>query len=290
MVTYRLWPSSPAATLTADPVAYTMGTQFSVSQAATLSGVWFYSAAGAAVLPQTIALYQFIGSASLVHSETASWSGAAGSGWVRAAFASPPVLTAGVAYKAAVLQNTAANWYSATAHYWDTGPGSNGLTNGILSAPNNTGANGGQCSYTAGSALQYPATSFNATSYWIDPEVTTGTTLQGAASLAATPALTASATTAHPVRPGTAALMAQALLTATANPGPDLNALWAAYQAAALAASKARESWHMMRQAGGTDGTAGFLYQKAYIAERAEEEAYEAFLAAQRIVFPGARG
>lgn len=290
MTSYRLWPSFvPGTSPATDVVAYTFGVQFSTSQAGQLAAVWFYSPTGVSILPQTIALFA-VGAGTPVHSEAASWSGAAGSGWVRAAFASPPALTPGSAYKACVYSPGGGDWYTGWNGYWTSGAGASGISNGPLSAPADSGASPGQDSFVNTTPLTYPGASFQGTNYWVDPEIMTAAILQGTAALGASPSLTASGSAGHPVRGGTATLSAQALLAATALPGPDLSALWAAYQAAALAASKARESWHMMRQAGGTDGTAGFLYQKAYIAERAEEEAYEAFLAAQRIVFPGARG
>ena len=168
-------PASPAS-LTSDSADYTMGVQFSVSvSGATLTAIWFYSAPGAGALPDSIALYAVTG-ASLVHSETASWSGAAGSGWVRAAFSSPPSLTSGTSYKACIFENTGNFFYSTTAHYWDTGAGSGGIVNGPLSAPNNAGADGGQDTFTNSSSLSYPSSSFNAANYWMDPEVTTPAT------------------------------------------------------------------------------------------------------------------
>ena len=175
MAVYTLFgqPASPA-TLTSDATAYTMGVQFSVNvSGSTLTGIWFYSGTGATNLPATIALYAVSGT-SLVHSETPSWSGAAGSGWVRSSFASPPSLTASTNYKACVFYNpTGDNWYSHTANYWDTGAGSGGITNGPLSAPNNAGASGGQDTFTQAGSLSYPSSSFGASNYWVDPEVTT---------------------------------------------------------------------------------------------------------------------
>ena len=173
MPSYTLFSQgATGSSLASDPSGYTMGVQFSFSTTgATLTAVWFYSASGAAVLPQTIALYAVSG-ASLTHQEAASWSGAAGTGWVRAAFTSPPSVTAATSYKACVFQATSANWYSATAHYWDSGPGSGGITNGPLSAPNNGASDSGQDTFHAGGSLSYPGSSFNAANYWVDPEVT----------------------------------------------------------------------------------------------------------------------
>lgn len=69
-----------------------------------------------------------------------------------------------------------------------------------------------------------------------------------------------------------------------------MNGLWTAYQQAQLFANSQFANWRMMRQAGGTDGTAGFLYGKAYEADRAADEAYAAFQAAQRLAYPGVTG
>lgn len=177
MTTYTLFGQSGGGGLVADNASYTMGVQFTVSQSATLTGIWWYSAASAIARPETIALYLVSGT-SLVHSEGTgvspiSWSGAAGSGWIRAAFATPPALTASTSYKACVFHaTTAVNWYSSTAHYWDSGSGSGGITNGPLSAPNNAGASPGQGSFNAASPIAYPGTTFNATNYWMDPEIT----------------------------------------------------------------------------------------------------------------------
>jgi hypothetical protein len=89
---------------------------------------------------------------------------------------------------------------------------------------------------------------------------------------------------------GSAALSAPALVLCAASAGPNLEALWEAYQAAAAVAAARRQQWRMMRQAGGTDGTAGFLYGQAYEAEHQEETAYQAFLDAQQAARPGAAG
>lgn len=110
-------------------------------------------------------------------------------------------------------------------------------------------------------------------------------TASGSAALAAGPAISASG-----LDSGVARIGAAASLAAAATAAPDLGGLWAVYQQAVLAAGRARDNWRMMRQAGGADGSAGFLYGRAYEAERAADEAYEAFLAAQRRVFDGASG
>lgn len=194
MAVYTLFgqPASPAS-LTNDSADYTMSVQFSVSgSGCTLTGIWFWSAPGAFSLPETIALFAVSGQ-TLVHSEPATWSGAAGSGWVKAAFSSPPSLTASAAYKACIFSNSGNFFYSGTSHYWDTGPGASGISDGPLSAPPDSGADGGQDTFNAGSVLAYPDTSFNAANYWVDPEVTavSGVAHTATASLTVTPSLSA---------------------------------------------------------------------------------------------------
>jgi 3D (Asp-Asp-Asp) domain-containing protein len=186
MAVYTLFSQSGSGTLQADATAYTFGVQFTVSvSGATLTGIWFYSAASAAALPTTIALYAVSG-ASLVHSETPSWSAAAGTGWVRSAFSAPPSLTASTSYKACAFFSPAGqNWYSDTANYWSSGAGSGGITSGPLSAPANGGGDGGQDTFTQSGSLAYPSSSFNASNYWVDPEVTTAAPAAPAAQVAA---------------------------------------------------------------------------------------------------------
>jgi len=89
---------------------------------------------------------------------------------------------------------------------------------------------------------------------------------------------------------GEATWSASATLTASSVAGPDLDALWSAYLAAKFFADRQLANYKMMRQAGGTDGSAGFLYAKAYDAERDADLAYQAFQDAQRRVYAGAPG
>jgi hypothetical protein len=92
------------------------------------------------------------------------------------------------------------------------------------------------------------------------------------------------------LRHGTSSLAAQGALTVTGSAAPDLDALWAAYQQAALYAQSQWSGYRMMRIASTADGTAGFIYGKAYEAERAADAAYAAFQAAQRRVYAGVTG
>ena len=87
----------------------------------------------------------------------------------KSAVLQPPAVS-GAGYVAAVLQNTAADWYSGTGAYWTSGPGSAGITNGPLSAPNNAGSANGQNQYHVGATLTFPVNS-NGSNYWVDVEV-----------------------------------------------------------------------------------------------------------------------
>lgn len=171
MTVYTLWGQGLTGGLQSDASAYTLGVEFQVTTAGTLTAVWFYSASGAVLLPSTIALYGVAGP-TLIHSESASWSGAAGSGWVRAPFTSPPALSTGTRYKAVVFSAAGSNWYSAIGHYWDTGAGQNGISNGPLSAYSASGSTNGQDSFHNAGTLSYPDSAFNNTNYLVDPELT----------------------------------------------------------------------------------------------------------------------
>lgn len=85
-----------------------------------------------------------------------------------------------------------------------------------------------------------------------------------------------------------AALSASCVLRATAPSHAD--DLWVIYLALKEVAIRMRQNWHMMRQAGGTDGTSGFLFGSFYEADQAADQAYENWRAAQGEAFPGARG
>ena len=176
MAVYTLFNQSLSAALVADATTYTMGIQFSVSAVgvatAEVTAIWFYSPAGAVDRPARIAVFAVSGQSD-VHDEAPVWSGAAGTGWIRAPFVTPVALTLGASYKACIFHNQGSNFYADIPLYWSTGAGSAGITSGPLSAPNNAGADGGQDTFSTNALLSYPATSFNATNYLMDVEVTT---------------------------------------------------------------------------------------------------------------------
>lgn len=108
-----------------------------------------------------------------------------------------------------------------------------------------------------------------------------GTAVPGAA-VPATPYAVA------PVVPAAAALAAPGTLACYAS--TTLDDLWAAYISASEAAQAAWQVVRMTRAAGGTDGTAGFSFGRAYQLQTAVEAAYETWRLAQARAFSGVRG
>lgn len=164
--------------------AGTTGLHFTVSSAATLSGLWQYSPAGCTQLPATIALYNYSTQA-LITSNAASWSGAAGSGWVFAAFTSPPSLASGTGYMAAAFRNDSSNaWFCflSTA----TWPKSSG----ILTAPADVSTGQGWYDNTD-TTLHFPSSQLPGFNWYLDVEVSTGASHSASASLTVTPSLSA---------------------------------------------------------------------------------------------------
>lgn len=140
----------------------TLGTLVESAEAGTLAGIAFYSPPGSTVLPSEIALYAVTGQA-LIASQTPTWSGAAGSGWVAAAFASPPELSPGTQYMAAV-SGTGMGYYD-TDSYWSSGAGASGITSGPLSSPGGTGTQG---FYNPATSLAYPGSQYDSSNWWVD--------------------------------------------------------------------------------------------------------------------------
>lgn len=160
-------PVSGASSSTQDQV---LGVVFQVSSSVPLAAVWFYSPAGASGLPGAVAAYVQSSHALVVSNTSPAWSGAVGSGWVRAPFASPPTLSASTLYAAAVYHDSSftGTWAQYQTGYW-TGTSA---ANGILSAPNSAGGNTGVLLNSAGGSIAYPSSSFSDTNYNIDVEVT----------------------------------------------------------------------------------------------------------------------
>lgn len=189
-VVNTIWGGGTVTTTTqvTDVGSYTFGNQFSLSQQARLTGIWFYSpqALGtlpaAATVPTSCGIYRAADPSAgqgqlLVQNSAPTWSGAAGSGWIKCTFDGGVTLFPSINYKVCVQTNGGTSFYTATSNYWSSGPGASGITTGIITAPNNASADGGQSTYTTpstGSVLTYPDTANSAENLWVDVEVTTG--------------------------------------------------------------------------------------------------------------------
>lgn len=201
----------------------TIGLHFTVSAACSLDGIWLYSPSGQSLtqLPTSIALYNYSTQA-LITSNTASWSGAAGSGWVFAAFTSPPSLASGTGYMAAAFRNDTVNaWFALDSTY--TWPKSNG----ILTAPKDTGNGQGWFYNTTTTALHFPSTQLAGYNWYLDVQVSTsaGGTLPapGQLTAAAVPPLASravplAASAGAAAGPRAAAAIPAAAVTAQARP------------------------------------------------------------------------
>ena len=107
MTTYTLWATNSISggTVTTDNTAYTLGNQSSLSEDCTLTGIWWWSGTGAGDLPSACAIYAVSGETvvSGTEDDSPSWSGAAGSGWVKCSYDGTVTLLASTAYKTCVL-------------------------------------------------------------------------------------------------------------------------------------------------------------------------------------------
>jgi hypothetical protein len=175
---YRLWPNYPTlpGAKAVDTTAYTLGTEFQLSQSCTLDSIWFYSSPGVSALPSRCAIWDVSTQAvvSGTDNTSPSWTGAAGSGWVACAY-SGVILPPGD-YKVAVYSGGGSDWYKVTTGYWGNGgPGGAGITAGPLTVPGLADATSpGQGTYNPGS-WAYPltyGTAGDGENYWIDVEVT----------------------------------------------------------------------------------------------------------------------
>jgi hypothetical protein len=172
---YRLYPNmADLGNYSLDTANnFTLGMEFSLSQACTVNNVWFYSPATVTQLPTAVGVYQVSGASLVTSNNSPSWSGAAASGWISTPLTG--TLAAGPSYKVVVLNGAGspAIWNAAVANYWSTGFGSAGLTAGPVTAPDNAAADApGQESYNLGAALTYPGTNAGPYTYGLDIEVT----------------------------------------------------------------------------------------------------------------------
>lgn len=184
MAAYQFWPDTTPAGLTAGAASsFTLGTQFTVTQACALARVRWHSPAGAAALPTVCGVWDIGVQAVVAEDAAPHWqlspgggNATPGAGWVYCDFTSAAVtLQPGVNYAAAVFQPASVAWWATQAGYWTSGSGlggASGLINGPLTAPNTgSSVNGQGCDDTSGT-WAFPGTNpGNGGVFYADVEV-----------------------------------------------------------------------------------------------------------------------
>lgn len=169
--------------------AATISMQVNVTHAAQSVNIWHYSGPGCTALPDDCAIYNIAGPVAVVTVTGATWSGAAGSGWVKCTNLPATSLAVG-SYKVATHRaTTGPQWFTAISSFWTTQLGSTGvLVNGPVNAPTRAAsANQGTFDNLTPGVITYP-TQFNDEGYWLDLEVLpTAAAAGGGALLAAWP-------------------------------------------------------------------------------------------------------
>lgn len=165
MPTYRvLQTETPPTASSNDPDPYTLGVEFVVSEACTLTQIHFWQPSSGTVssVDRTVGVWENTNGTSgtlMGSTETLSVSG---SGWQTKTLASPKTLAPGVVYVAGVFHP--AGQYTATGAYFST----SGVTSGPVTYVAQTASLAGQMKFSTVGSFSFPGNSFNATNYWID--------------------------------------------------------------------------------------------------------------------------
>lgn len=173
MTDYQIWPATSGPGSSFPDASVNLATEFFVSTNAWVKAIRFWRADTNVTGTVQGRVWQAINSTSgtAVAGTDVTFT-LVGTGWQQADIVTPVPITAGVRYKVACLFPSG---YSATGDYWSSGPGGAGITNGILTAPNQAGSVGGstQGCFAYNVALTYPDNgSPNAGNYWVDVVVT----------------------------------------------------------------------------------------------------------------------
>ena len=186
----RIWPGNPLPYYTTyESAAYTLGTQFSVSTSCPLLKIWWYSPPDATVLPAICGIWDAGAQALITEDAAPAWldpdggTASPGDGWVYCDFSAADVtLVSGVNYVVSVFQPASATWWVTVANYWTPGSGlggQNGITDGLLTAPDTTASVNGQGCYDTTGTWEFPGTNpGNGEVFYVDVELsgTPGTT------------------------------------------------------------------------------------------------------------------
>lgn len=169
--TFRLWDGVTPTIGNVKPLDATLSTEFTLSEDQGVYGIWTYSAPAAVALPSACVIWSVSDQSKVNRTEnlSPSWSGAAGSGWVRCAYDGTVVLTAGARYIVSVYHDASAAWRGNTGSYWTNGDGSSGITNGPISAFSESTSTNGQCAIATG--YEFPDLDGQGQNFWTDIEV-----------------------------------------------------------------------------------------------------------------------
>ena len=183
MATYRLWPSTSGGSSAGDFMSVDLGLQFSVTQAGcTFTGWYWWVATGQDATAANYSYRLFSttnGTTGTLIAGPVTPSSLAANAWNFTAV-SPVTLTSGTTYVAVVSYSDSSAGYAETDNYWTSANlSANALTSGPLTAPISTLAVGyasgtGQCSYNepANTTTHFPVSTFSATNYWLDVQIT----------------------------------------------------------------------------------------------------------------------
>ena len=154
-----IWSASatPSAASASDTTAVNLGVQFTPEENGWITGVRFYkgsSNTGTHVGSLWTASGTLLGQVTFTN-ESAT-------GWQQASFSSPIAVTAGTTYVASYFAPNGG--YADDSAYFS----SSGVFNSPLYAPPSPAVSGGNGLYGYGSSPGFPASTYNATNYWVD--------------------------------------------------------------------------------------------------------------------------
>jgi hypothetical protein len=176
VATYRAFAaSSPPTAGTTDNGAYSLGVEFTVSTACTLTQIlwWQPSTNNSTDQSRTVRCFSTTNGTAGTALGSAQTQAPSGTGWQTITLATPVALAVGTRYVAVVYHPQ--NRYASTSGYFISGgAGVDGVTNGPLVIPNAANASPGNGRFFSGTGITYPNSTFNGSNYWIDVTVDDG--------------------------------------------------------------------------------------------------------------------
>lgn len=142
-----------------------LGMEFRITAPGDIRGLRYWRATTNMPANATGRVYKVTGQ-TVVSGTDVTFAAGTSTGWIEAMFSSPVSITAGDRYVVVIRMPNGR--YTSTNSYWDSGPGINGRTNGILRAENtNDTEMVGQGTFIEG-AMAFPTGNGNGANYWVD--------------------------------------------------------------------------------------------------------------------------